>query len=89
MTPSRMDYTQEPHGCAPVDAEPILTLAVQDSGGGPYLVLEAHEWAFDSLEDILVCCNVIIQGWHSMVRAREAGPGTAECESAPAEETHP
>lgn len=45
-------YTQEMHCCGPTDDEATLTLTVEDGGGGPYIVMDAEQWAVDSLAEI-------------------------------------
>jgi len=48
-----IEWHQEMHCCAPTDGdEGVLRLQVQDGGGGRYVVINATEWAIDSLKDI-------------------------------------
>lgn len=46
-------FTQELHCCAlGNDGPPHVTITIHEGGGGPYLVLDATEWAMD-MSDII------------------------------------
>ena len=49
----RVTYSQELHDYAPDgDTHPQLTIETRDLGGGPYLVVNATEFAVDTPEEL-------------------------------------
>ncbi len=45
-------WTQDPHCCMEGREDPFVKLTVRDGGGGPYLVLDAQEWALETMQEL-------------------------------------
>lgn len=54
--------SREPHCCTNVDGK--LRVSIDDGGGGPFMVINATEWAFDSPED---AARLLRQIWNRLV----------------------
>ncbi len=60
MRLTSQSFTQDLHCCGVGNKDPELTMTVHDGGGGPYLVMDAVEWAMDST-DILLLAETLRQ----------------------------
>lgn len=50
---TKQEFTQPIHCCGPKDADTgRISLELYDGGGGEYLVINATEWAVDSIDEI-------------------------------------
>lgn len=45
-------YAQEMHCCGTTDEDATATMTLEDGGGGEYLVLDVHQWAFSDAAEV-------------------------------------